>query len=151
MKQREKDCTKMPDFCDEESGYIYIEFSIVFDNDYDVEQISDLIGIKADDYMNKNKTRINPITKESNPGYWSIKSNRFSDMDIEHPINDIMLKLENRLEDIKNISIKEDGELFFDVVIYFAENEVPIINLDKDFLKMVNYLDAEIRFDMYRI
>lgn len=141
----------MPDFCDEESGYIYIEFSIVFDNDYDVEQISDLIGIKADDYMNKNKTRINPITKESNPGYWSIKSNRFSDMDIEHPINDIMLKLENRLEDIKNISIKEDGELFFDVVIYFAENEVPIINLDKDFLKMVNYLDAEIRFDMYKI
>lgn len=131
---------------------IYIEFSMVFDNDFNVEQISDILGIVSNDYKNKNSTRYNAISKKNNPGYWTICSEKYyNNLDVEYPIENILEKIKNKIVEIKKICCRNDGEIYFDIVVYFSEKEVPIINLERDFLKIVDYLDAEIRFDMYRI
>ena len=62
---------------------IYIEMDLIFDNDYNVYGISELLGIEPTDAKRKSETRINPLSKDHNPGYWTLQSDTFFDYDIK--------------------------------------------------------------------
>ena len=123
--------------------------SLIFDADYDVHKISSILGISPYDAKKKDETRVNPITKDKNPGYWTIRSDTLCDYDLKNTTNNLLNKIKNKLSLIKNLCQSNDGKVMFDFVINFCANEAPAIYFERDFLEIVHYLNAEIQFDLY--
>ena len=65
---------------------IYVEMHLIFDNNFDVDTITQVVGIRPFKCMNKTQTRINPITNQHNPGFWTIRSRTFSEFDVKQEI-----------------------------------------------------------------
>ena len=128
---------------------MYIEMSLIFDNDYNVYKISEFLGIEPTDAKCKNETRINPISKDHNPGYWTLQSNIFFDFDIKQVVEDIVNKINDKIDSIVEICKNNQGEVKFDLVAYFYPNETPAIYFEKEFLELVHKLNAEIDMDFY--
>lgn len=122
---------------------------LVFDNNYDVYKISNVLELVPHDAKKKNDARINPITQKKNPGYWTIKSDTLCDYDLKNATDNLLNKIKNKLSLIKNLCQVNDGTVVFDFVIYFGANETPAIYFERDFLEIVHYLNAEIQFDLY--
>lgn len=123
--------------------------SLIFDSDFDVKEITRITGINPDDCKNRNETRINPFTKNHNPGYWTIKSKVFCEYDFKLVLDDLLNRFMKSLETIKELCKNNGGEIVFDIVPVFSSDKKPAIYFNKEFLKIVNFLDAEIQIDMY--
>ena len=109
--------------------------NLFFDNNFDVYKIERILNIKPSDCKRKNETRMSPFNKNKHlEGYWSLVTDTFEELDIKPVIDDLLRKLEGKLEIIKEIC---------------KENNLPAIYFEKRFLNIVNYLDAVIDIDMY--
>lgn len=128
---------------------IYAEMHLVFDNDYDVREITAVTGIVPYNCQRRCETRINSKTQKHNPGFWTIRSDTFSAYDVSIVINNLMSKMKDAISEIKNICAENQGQVIFDIVPTFASNDVPAIYFEKEFLDMAHYLNAEIQLDMY--
>lgn len=129
---------------------IYIEMNLFFENDYDVYQIEKLLNIKPSDCKRRNETRLSPFDKSKHlEGYWPLMTDTFEELDIKSAMDDLLKKLEGKLEIIKEICKKNNGEVCFDIVSIFEKDNLPAIYFEKRFLNIVNYLDAVIDIDMY--
>lgn len=128
---------------------IYMELSLVFENDFDVNHITQLLGILPDDCKRMGETRINPITQKHNPGYWTLKTETFYDYDIDKAVQAMITKIKEHLLQIRTICIENDGEAIFDIVPSFDPSNKPAIYFNRDFLDIVDYLNATIDIDMY--
>ena len=129
---------------------IYIERNLFFENDYDVYQIEKLLNIKPSDCKRRNETRLSPFDKSKHlEGYWSLMTDTFEELDIKSAMDDLLKKLEGKLEIIKEICKKNNGEVCFDIVSIFEKDNLPAIYFEKRFLNIVYYLDAVIDIDMY--
>lgn len=128
---------------------IYIEMDLIFDNDYNVYGISELLGIEPTDAKRKSETRINPLSKDHNPGYWTLQSDTFFDYDIKKTIDNLINKFKDKKQMIYEICNNNQGKVKFDVVVWFYPNETPAIYFEKDFLDLVHYFNAEIDLDLY--
>lgn len=128
---------------------IYMEMNLIFDNDYDVYELSDVIGIQTTNVQRKKDTRINSISQEHNPGFWSLKTETFYDYDIKTATNRMFNQIKDKAQLIKEICENNQGEVIFDVVISFCANEEPAIYFEKDFIELVHYLNAQIQLDLY--
>ena len=82
-------------------------------------------------------------------GYWSLVTYTFEELDIKPVIDDLLRKLEGKLEIIKEICKENNGEVCFEIVPIFEKDNLPAIYFEKRFLNIVNYLDAVIDIDMY--
>ena len=129
---------------------IYIEMNIFFDNNFDVYKIERILNIKPSDCKRKNETRMSPFNKNEHlEGYWSLVTDTFEELDIKPVMDDLLRKLEGKLEIIKEICKENNGEVCFGIVPIFEKDNLPAIYFEKRFLNIVNYLDAVIDIDMY--
>ena len=129
---------------------IYIEMKLFFDNDFDVYKIEKLLNIEPSDCKRRNETRLSPFDKSKHlDGYWSLMTDTFEELDIKPAMDDLLKKLEGKLEIIKEICKKNNGEVNFEIVSIFEKDNLPAIYFEKRFLHIVNYLDAVIDIDMY--
>lgn len=128
---------------------MYVEMNLIFDNNYDVYELSNLIGIQPTNVQRKKDTRINPITKENNPGFWSLKTKTFCEYDVTIATDNLLNQIKEKIQLIKMLCEKNQGEVVFDVVVSFYTNEVPAIYFERDFIELVHYLNAEIQLDLY--
>ena len=81
---------------------IYIEMNIFFDNNFDVYKIERILNIKPSDCKRKNETRMSPFNKNEHlEGYWSLVTDTFEELDIKPVMDDLLRKLEGKLEIIK--------------------------------------------------
>ena len=71
------------------------------------------------------------------------------ELDIKSVIDDLLRKLEGKLEIIKEICKENNGEVCFEIVPIFEKDNLPAIYFEKRFLNIVNYSDAVIDIDMY--
>ena len=109
-----------------------------------------MIFIKPSDCKRKNETRMSPFNKNEHlEGYWSLVTDTFEELDIKPVIDDLLRKLEGKLEIIKEICKENNGEVCFEIVPIFEKDNLPAIYFEKRFLNIVNYLDAVIDIDMY--
>ena len=124
--------------------------NLFFDNDFDVYKIEKLLNIEPSDCKRRNETRLSPFDKSKHlDGYWSLMTDTFEELDIKPAMDDLLKKLEGKLEIIKEICKKNNGEVNFEIVSIFEKDNLPAIYFEKRFLNIVNYLDAVIDIDMY--
>ena len=124
--------------------------NLFFDNDFDVYKIEKLLNIEPSDCKRRNETRLSPFDKSKHlDGYWSLMTDAFEELDIKPAMDDLLKKLEGKLEIIKEICKKNNGEVNFEIVSIFEKDNLPAIYFEKRFLNIVNYLDAVIDIDMY--
>ena len=124
--------------------------NLFFDNDFDVYNIEKLLNIEPSDCKRRNETRLSPFDKSKHlDGYWSLMTDTFEELDIKPAMDDLLKKLEGKLEIIKEICKKNNGEVNFEIVSIFEKDNLPAIYFEKRFLNIVNYLDAVIDIDMY--
>lgn len=128
---------------------IYAEMHLVFNNNYNVNVISKETGITPYCCQRMFETRINALTQEHHPGFWTVRSDTFTEYDVKIVLDNLISKVKGKLSQIKKICIENNGMVFFDIVPTFLPNGVPAIYFDRDFLDIVDFLNAEIRIDMY--
>ena len=128
---------------------IYVEMNLVFDNNFDVNIISEALQMSPFKCICKKDTNINPITNEQDPGFWTVRSDQFFEYTITSALNNLMLKIGTKVDEIKHLCVTYNGEIFFDIVVSFYPGDEPEVCMDKKFLETVHYLDAEVRVYMY--
>lgn len=127
----------------------YIELSLVFDNDYDVKNITKLTGIIPFECKNRNKNNLSPLTNQQLEAFWTLKSSVCCNYDIKPAIDDIIAKIHSNISSLRDICEKEKGEAIFWIVSYFAPSSPPCLELPKEIIEVAYKLNASIRFDLY--
>lgn len=127
---------------------IRAEMHLLFENDFDVNEITRQTGIMPTECKRREETRVNPITKQKNAGYWTLASKECEGYDVAVAINDLLALFVKKMSEIKKICEENGGEVIFDIVTDFSAYDEPAICFDKEFLKIVNFLSAEIQIDM---
>lgn len=125
------------------------EFSLCFENGYDVYQISDILDFPATECKNQNEVKRNPITGKQNPAYWEFSTGYMETYDIKEVILIFMDKLQPLMSKITKILDSNNGEAIFDFVVVIENDTFPALYFEREFLKMVEDLKATIQFDMY--
>ena len=128
---------------------MYAEMHMVFDNDFDVNEITKMIGIEPTDCKCRCETRVSPLTNKQIDGYWTIRSRVVDEWDLKVVLDDLISLFADKLLEIKAICDNDGGEVIFDIVPSFCPNNTPAIYFDRDFLDVVHYLNATIQIDMY--
>lgn len=132
-----------------DSCIIYAEMHIVFDNDFDVRSITERLGITPTVCKNRKETRISPLTNEHVEGVWTLKTEEKEESDLGVVLNELIEKISNKLTEIKKICDENHGEVIFDVVPFFDGDNRPDLYFDRNFLDVVNCLNATIQIDLY--
>ena len=130
---------------------IYVEMRLIFDNNYDVYEISNVIGIQPTMVKRKNETRVNVLTQDNNPGFWLLKSEIFREYDVKVATDSLVNQIKHKVQLINELCNAYQGEVVFDVVASFYVNEEPAIYFEKEFIELVHCLNAEIQLDLYTL
>ena len=128
---------------------IYVEFSLVFDNDFDVQEVTRITGITPTESKNRCKNRYSPLTNKPIEGFWTINSDTYVGFDAEKAINDITERIVPQITKFANICNEHKGEAVFCIVASFEKETKPAIYFERPFLDVVNALHATIQTDMY--
>jgi hypothetical protein len=118
-------------------------------DDFDPADITALIGIKPTSFMKKN----NPIPKCSQ---WIYSSGRIKNdvIDIYDISKKLILNLVPYKENIKVIKNKFDLTIVLEVVVWITMDSsisTPAIGFDSEVISFLNYIEASIDIDTYRI
>lgn len=128
---------------------IYAEMHMIFDNDFDVYSITKRLGIVPAECKTRSETRISPLTNKHIEGFWTLKTEETEEWDLGVVLNELMGKISAKLPDIKKICDENGGTVVFDIVPFFDGNTEPILYFERDFLNIVDYLNATIQIDLY--
>jgi len=128
---------------------IYAEMHLVFDNDFDVNEITRLIKIEPSECKCRWETRISPLTNKQNEGFWTLKSKEKSEWDLKIILEDLLIMFKHKLKEIKDICDEQNGSVIFDIIPSFTPENKPALYFERDFLDIVDYLNATIQIDMY--
>ena len=130
-------------------GTIYAEMHKIFDNDYDVYSIEKIIGLVPTNCKMRKETRISPLTNKQIEGFWTLKTEEKEERDLNIILQELISKISKKLPEIKNLCEKNNGEVIFDIVASFDDNSKPDLYFEREFLNVVNYLNASIQIDLY--
>ncbi|MFR7758031.1 MAG: DUF4279 domain-containing protein [Christensenellales bacterium] len=128
---------------------IYAEMHMIFDNDFDVYSITKRLGIVPAECKTRSETRISPLTNKHIEGFWTLKTEETEEWDLGVVLNELMGKISAKLPDIKKICDENGGTVVFDIVPFFDGNTEPTLYFERDFLNIVDYLNATIQIDLY--
>lgn len=128
---------------------IYAEMHMIFDNDFDVYSIKERLGIAPTVCKTRKETRISPLTNKHIEGFWTLKTEEKEEWDLRVVLNELMKNISDKLIEIKKICDENNGTVIFDVVPFFDGNSKPALYFERDFLDVVNYLNATIQIDLY--
>ncbi|MDD6212378.1 MAG: DUF4279 domain-containing protein [Clostridiales bacterium] len=126
---------------------IYAEMHMIFNNDFDVYSIKERLGIAPTACKTRKETRISPLTNKHIEGFWTLKTEEKEEWDLRVVLNELMKNISDKLLEIKNICDENNGTVVFDVVPFFDGNSKPVLYFERDFLDVVNYLNATIQID----
>ena len=128
---------------------IYAEMHMIFDNDFDVHSITKRLGIAPTECKSRNETRMSPLTDKPIEGFWTLKTEEKEERDLGVVLNELMGNIFAKLPDIKKICDENGGTVDFDIIPFFDGNSKPALYFERDFLDIVNYLNATIQIDLY--
>lgn len=128
---------------------IYAEMHMIFDNDFDVYSIEKIIGLVPTNCKMRKETRISPLTNKQIEGFWTLKTEEKEERDLNIILQELISKISKKLPEIKNLCEKNNGEVIFDIVASFDDNSKPDLYFEREFLNVVNYLNANIQIDLY--
>lgn len=128
---------------------IYAEMHMIFDNDFDVYSITKRLGIAPTECKSRNETRMSPLTDKPIEGFWTLKTEEKEERDLGVVLNELMGNIFDKLPDIKKICDENGGTVVFDIIPFFDGNSKPALYFERDFLDIVNYLNATIQIDLY--
>ena len=128
---------------------IYAEMHMIFDNDFDVYSIEKIIGLVPTNCKMRKETRISPLTNKQIEGFWTLKTEEKEERDLNIILQELISKISKKLPEIKNLCEKNNGEVIFDIVASFDDNSKPSLYFEREFLNVVNYLNASIQIDLY--
>lgn len=128
---------------------IYAEMRMIFDNDFDVYSITKRLGIAPTECKSRNETRMSPLTDKPIEGFWTLKTEEKEERDLGVVLNELMGNIFAKLPDIKKICDENGGTVVFDIIPFFDGNSKPALYFERDFLDIVNYLNATIQIDLY--
>ena len=139
----------MNQFTGKNETRIKVQLHLCFDNDFDVYSITNELKIHSADCKNRSETKINPITKEYNCGYWTIETQYLETLDLEIVLDLVIDKIKDSISKIKTILKREDGFAKFDIICIVEDGEVPSLYLGRKFLEVAENLKAVIDIDLY--
>ena len=122
---------------------------MIFDNDFDVYSIEKIIGLVPTNCKMRKETRISPLTNKQIEGFWTLKTEEKEERDLNIILQELISKISKKLPEIKNLCEKNNGEVIFDIVASFDDNSKPDLYFEREFLNVVNYLNASIQIDLY--
>ena len=128
---------------------IYAEMHMIFDNNFDVHSIAKQLGTAPTECKSRNETRISPLTNKPIEGFWTLKTEEKEERDLGVVLNELMENISAKLPDIKKICDENGGKVVFDIVSFFDGNSKPALYFERNFLDIVNYLNATIQIDLY--
>lgn len=128
---------------------IYAEMHMIFDNAFDVYSITKRLGIAPTECKSRNETRMSPLTDKPIEGFWTLKTEEKEERDLGVVLNELMGNIFAKLPDIKKICDENGGTVVFDIISFFDGNSKPALYFERDFLDIVNYLNATIQIDLY--
>ena len=128
---------------------IYAEMHMIFDNDFDVHSITKHLGIAPTECKSRNETRMSPLTDKPIEGFWTLKTEEKEERDLGIVLNELMGNIFAKLPDIKKICDENGGKVVLDIIPFFDGNSKPALYFERDFLDIVNYLNATIQIDLY--
>ena len=128
---------------------VYAEMHMIFDNDFDVYSITKRLGIAPTECKSRNETRMSPLTDKPIEGFWTLKTEEKEERDLGVVLNELMGNIFAKLPDIKKICDENGGTVVFDIIPFFDGNSKPALYFERDFLDIVNYLNATIQIDLY--
>ena len=126
---------------------IYAEMHMIFDNDFDVYSITKRLGIAPTECKSRNETRMSPLTDKPIEGFWTLKTEEKEERDLGVVLNELMGNIFAKLPDIKKICDENGGTVVFDIIPFFDGNSKPSFYFERDFLDIVNYINATIQID----
>lgn len=129
---------------------LFAEIVLLFDHDFPIEQIDTLLGLHPSESKRQSQTRVNPLTKKNNPGFWVYRTKTVSSFDLR-PL----------LQEIDNFLIEHASELHHIIQLYSPccvllryrvsvrqENEYPVIRFNPEMLQRISSLNASIDIDI---
>ena len=122
---------------------------MIFDNDFDVRSITKQLGIAPTECKSRDETRISPLTNKPIEGFWTLKTEEKEERDLCVVLNELVENISDKLPDIKKICDENGGKIVFDIVPFFDGNSKPALYFERNFLDIVNYLNATIQIDLY--
>jgi hypothetical protein len=122
---------------------------MIFDNDFDVHSITKRLGIAPTECKSRNETRMSSLTDKPIEGFWTLKTEEKEERDLGVVLNELMGNIFAKLPDIKKICDENGGTVVFDIIPFFDGNSKPALYFERDFLDIVNYLNATIQIDLY--
>lgn len=128
---------------------IYAEMHLIFDNDFDVHSITKQLGIVPTECKLRDETRMSPLTNKPIEGFWTLKTEEKEERDLGVVLNELIENISAKLPDIKKICDENGGTVVFDVIPFFDNDSKPALYFERDFLDIVNYLNATIQIDLY--
>lgn len=128
---------------------IYAEMHLIFDNDFDVHSITKQLGIVPTECKLRDETRMSPLTNKPIEGFWTLKTEEKEERDLGVVLNELIENISAKLPDIKEICDENGGTVVFDVIPFFDDDSKPALYFERDFLDIVNYLNATIQIDLY--
>lgn len=128
---------------------IYAEMHMIFDNDFDVYSITKQLGIAPTECKLRNETRMSPLTNKPIESFWTLKTEEKEERDLGVVLNELIENISVKLPDIKKICDENGGTVVFDIIPFFDDDSKPALYFERDFLDIVNYLNATIQIDLY--
>lgn len=128
---------------------IYAEMHLIFDNDFDVHSITKQLGIAPTECKLRDETRMSPLTNKPIEGFWTLKTEEKEERDLCVVLNELIQNISAKLPDIKKICDENGGTVVFDVIPFFDDDSKPALYFERNFLDIVNYLNATIQIDLY--
>lgn len=128
---------------------IYAEMHLIFDNDFDVHSITKQLGIAPTECKLRNETRMSLLTNKPIEGFWTLKTEEKEERDLGVVLNELIENISAKLPDIKKICDENGGTVVFDIIPFFDGDSKPALHFERDFLDIINYLNATIQIDLY--
>lgn len=123
--------------------------SIVFTgDDFDPEEITSYIGLKPSKIWYKGEKIQNSAIKRKKNG-WLLSTGREISLDLDIQIREITDSIKPHISKIIEICQKFNLETELSCAIYIEDDKIPSIHFEKDILKIISDLKAEIDIDIY--
>jgi len=124
---------------------MYGEITLCFDTDFDMNEITRILGVTPDSFARQSEMRINPFTGERNPGFWEYRTQTVFAYDSDFVLNEMHMFLTEHIEAL--LRIKEEYPCDVILRLYTdsgTEADAPAIWLSKAIIKTLAILNADV-------
>jgi len=129
---------------------LFAELILLFDYDFSLDSIDRILGLKPTKSERYFATRVNPITKKHNPGYWLIQFEAISSYDIKPLIQIVECFLSQNSSGLNRV-IEQCAPSCFILRIHILvqqEDEYPSIRFEPETMQQLSLynitLDIEV-------